>query len=139
VTSKGTSTKAFRPGDEKMVGGLFIAGLASDSVGSSLARDSAQQAKSSAMQNSTQLKQLEHHVERLSLLNQALWELLRGRLGMTDADLEKIAEEIDMRDGRADGKMTATPVKCPTCSRTCNSKHHQCLYCGQLFEKPLFG
>ena len=68
-----------------------------------------------------------------------MWELIRDRMNLTDADLERLANEVDMRDGQADGKITAQAVRCPSCSRVCNSKHHKCLYCGQLFEKPLFG
>ena len=125
------------------MGGLFMGGLGrsmtTNPVSNSLASSVAHEARKAATQSKTQLKHLEHQVGRLSLLNQALWELLRDRLGMTDADLEQLAQEIDMRDGKADGKISTTPVRCPSCGRTCNSKHAQCLYCGQLFEKPLFG
>lgn len=85
------------------------------------------------------VRDLEHHVARLSLLNQALWELIRERLQLTDADLERVAHDIDLRDGVEDGKITGTPVRCPSCGRVSNSKHYKCLYCGQLFEKPLMG
>jgi len=83
--------------------------------------------------------ELEHQVARLMLLNQALWELLRPRLKMTDADLEKFVHEVDMRDGVEDGKITHNAVKCPQCGRVSNSKHWKCLYCGLEFEKPIFG
>lgn len=87
---------------------------------------------------SNEVKLLQHQVERLSLLNQAMWELLRERGGMTDADLERKAQEVDMRDGVEDGKITATPVKCPQCNRISNSKHAQCMYCGLEFQKDMF-
>lgn len=86
-----------------------------------------------------EVKELTHQVQRLSLLNQALWELIRDRLQLTDAQLEEMARQVDLRDGVEDGKMTAQPVRCPACSRVSNSKHFKCLYCGQLFERPLFG
>ena len=85
------------------------------------------------------VRALETQVLRLSLLNQALWELLREKLQLTDADLERMAAEIDMRDGVKDGAISATPVKCPSCGRVVNSKHSKCMYCSQEFEKPLFG
>jgi hypothetical protein len=85
------------------------------------------------------VKELRHQVERLSLLNQALWELIRDKAGLTDADLERVAGEIDLRDGVADGKIGGGAVTCPTCRRVSNSRHYKCLYCGELFEKPLFG
>jgi hypothetical protein len=85
------------------------------------------------------VRELEHEIQRLKLLDQALWELLREKAGMTDADLERKAHEVDMRDGVKDGRMTYTPLRCPTCGRVSSSKHWRCLYCGQEFEKPVTG
>ncbi|MCC6144405.1 MAG: hypothetical protein IT368_11425 [Candidatus Hydrogenedentes bacterium] len=87
----------------------------------------------------SEVRDLRYQVERLALLNQALWELLRARLNLSDAELEAMAQQVDLRDGVADGKMTQQPVRCPTCARVSNSRHAKCLYCGQLFEKPIFG
>lgn len=96
-------------------------------------------AKRMQTSNQSDLKSLQSQVERLGLLNQALWELLQERLDITNADLEAKAQEIDLRDGKPDGKISEVAVRCPTCQRVCNSKHDKCLYCGTLFEKPLFG
>lgn len=85
------------------------------------------------------VRELRHQVERLALLNQAMWEILQSRLKVTDAELEKVAHDIDMRDGKADGKISAGAVRCPSCQRVSNARHYKCLYCGQLFEKPIFG
>jgi aspartate carbamoyltransferase regulatory subunit len=84
----------------------------------------------------SRMRDLEHEISRLSLLNQALWELIRERLNVTDADLEQKAREVDLRDGVEDGCITNTAVQCPRCGRISNSKHYKCLYCGQEFEKP---
>jgi hypothetical protein len=92
-----------------------------------------------AHETRTEVRDLKFQMERLILLNQALWELLRTRLNLTDADLEAMIHEVDMRDGVVDGKITSQPVRCPTCGRVSNSRHAKCMYCGQLFEKPLFG
>lgn len=87
----------------------------------------------------SRVRDLEQEVDRLKLLNQALWELLREKLKVTDAELEKHIATVDMRDGVRDGKMTTTALKCPSCSRVSSSKHWKCLYCGQEFEKPVMG
>jgi hypothetical protein len=84
------------------------------------------------------LRELQYQVARLALLNQALWELLSERLGLTEEDLLRLALDIDLRDGIPDGKITHRAISCPQCGRTVNSKHQRCLYCGQLFEKQLF-
>ena len=116
-----------------MGGGLWMSGL----------RTSSQPALTSTKtvdhQARTQIRELEYHVARLSLLNQALWELLRDRLGLADSDLERIAHAVDLRDGVEDGQITKRAVRCPTCGRISNSKHHRCLYCGQEFERPVMG
>jgi len=92
-----------------------------------------------SLENRGEIRELRHQVERLSLLNQALWELVRDRLNLSDGDLEQLAHAIDMRDGVEDGKITATPVRCPSCERVNSSRHPKCIYCGQWFEKPIFG
>lgn len=87
----------------------------------------------------TEFRELKDQIAKLALMNQALWELLCQRLQLTDDDLAKIAQEIDLRDGVADGKMTETAVRCPQCGRISNSRHWKCLYCGLQFEKPAIG
>jgi hypothetical protein len=85
------------------------------------------------------IRDLRHEVGRLQLINQALWELIRGRLNVTDAELEQKVTEIDLRDGVQDEAITIVPLKCPTCGRVSSSRHWKCLYCGQQFEKPAVG
>jgi hypothetical protein len=96
-------------------------------------------AENMALDSMEDIRELRHQVERLSLLNQALWELIRDKAGLTDKDLEQMANQIDMRDGSSDGKMGGGAVTCPTCHRVSNAKHYKCMYCGELFEKPAFG
>lgn len=83
------------------------------------------------------IRDLEFEVQRLQLLNQALWELLRGKLNLTDAELDQKVSDVDLRDGVKDGRITDIALKCPTCSRISSSKHWKCLYCGQEFERPI--
>ncbi|MBI1318657.1 MAG: hypothetical protein GC168_06880 [Candidatus Hydrogenedens sp.] len=116
--------------------GMFIGPL--DGMRDRIAQSAAAQANTQATANRTEIRELTEQVERLSLLNQALWELLSEKTGLTDADLERRARDIDLRDGKADGKMTRTAVRCPSCSRVNSSRHGQCMYCGTLFEKMLF-
>ncbi|MBI5091283.1 MAG: hypothetical protein HZB26_02440 [Candidatus Hydrogenedentes bacterium] len=120
-----------------MLGGIWYNGTQS----SSWAHDEAvMQATSQAQtDNAARVREVEREVERLKLLNQALWELLRARLNVTDADLEKVIRDVDLRDGVEDGRMTTTALKCPTCGRVSSSRHWKCLYCGQQFEKPIAG
>ena len=87
----------------------------------------------------SEIQDLRDQVAKLTLLSQALWELVRGRMQLTDADLEKMAQEVDLRDGVQDGRLSEHPLKCPRCGRVSNSRHKKCLYCGLLFEGDAFG
>ena len=120
--------------------GLWLAGLAGPSLDlASAASTVAPQAANLAYEQREAVRELTYQVQRLSLLNQALWELLRTRLSLTDEDLLRLAGDIDLRDGIEDGQMTARAVRCPSCQRISNSKHYKCIYCSQEFERPVFG
>lgn len=122
-----------------MAGMLWMGGMVAQGAEIANARAASSRAQSKAQNLEQRMLELEHHIGRLSLLNQALWELLRERAKLTDAQLEEKAREIDLRDGVEDGRMTDTPMQCPNCGRVSNSRHWKCLYCGLEFEKPVMG
>lgn len=99
-----------------------------------VAQSRAAQAQSAANEARGDIKDLERQLERMALLNQALWELVRERLHLTDADLERMAQEVDLRDGMADGRITRRAVRCPTCQRVNSTRHKKCIYCSTEFE-----
>ena len=75
-------------------------------------------------------QELRDRLDRLVLASMALWELLRERTDLTEEDLLKKVQEIDLRDGQADGRVTRPPRKCPKCGRVVSRRHARCLYCG---------
>ena len=58
----------------------------------------------------------------------------RGLGSSTDARVE----EIDLRDGRRDGKLTKNVTECPVCQRTMSRRYGRCFYCGHEGEKDPF-
>ena len=72
----------------------------------------------------------EERMEKLTLITMAMWELLRDNSKLTEAHLLEKVQEIDLRDGVPDGKVTAKVSQCPKCQRTMSPRHHTCLYCG---------
>lgn len=90
------------------------------------------QAKAKSSEASLRLVSLENNLRRLMLINQAMWELLRGQTSVTDEQLFEKIEEIDLRDGRLDGQFNpATVRQCSHCGRTLSRSHPRCIYCGQ--------
>ncbi len=120
---------------------FFMSGyfMAQESTTTREGRRAAHQALQGVNATRSEIQDLRDQVERLCLLNQAMWELVSERLHLTEDHLEKKAQEVDLRDGKADGKMTTHPLRCPQCHRVSNSRHKKCLYCGMLFEGSAFG
>ena len=93
---------------------------------------SAAEAKGKARSVGTDLHELEQRLDRALMACEAMWTLMRDKLGMTDVELIDRINDIDLSDGQLDGKVRKTPVSCPKCHRTISRKMPQCLYCGQI-------
>lgn len=77
------------------------------------------------------IQQLQQRVDRLSLLCQALFEELQKTSGLTEDRLKERMLEIDMRDGRRDGKLDMTAAgKCPDCGHPITRPRPNCFWCG---------
>jgi hypothetical protein len=116
----------------------FITDAGGASTERSLERIEREQARSSA--SSQDIARLERQVERLALASQALWELLRATGALSDEQLLAKMQEIDLRDGKVDGKMGAGRAECPECHRLSHTRHAACMYCGaELPRTHVFG
>ena len=47
-----------------------------------------------------------------------------------DVALEAKIQELHLRDGKLDGKLTLNPVNCTECGRKLHERRKTCLYCG---------
>jgi hypothetical protein len=86
-------------------------------------------AQNQAGQHAT-LGQIEERMDRLALICRAMLELMEERTGLTDEDLVKKIAEVDLRDGKADGKMSAIAKPCPSCGSMISPRFNRCLFCG---------
>lgn len=77
----------------------------------------------------------ERQIEHLTLMCQAMWELLGEQAGVTEAQLRAKVADIDTRDGRADGKISPSVFPCPSCGANCNSARQICTMCGEDLKK----
>ena len=97
-----------------------------------LARSDATDAKAAAREAKTESDLIRHDINRLLMITEALWTLLKKQCGYNDADLAALITEIDLRDGRLDGKTdTQSMVTCPSCGKTNSNRRPMCIYCGK--------
>ncbi len=119
-----------------MINGLFLATAAVDAAAQATKRIDVNVTGSAGAGNGirTKVESLGNDVEKLFMVTEALWTLLKEVNGLTDADLENVIQEIDLRSGKLDGKRARQerPV-CSACQRRNSGKTPNCMYCG----KPL--
>ncbi len=85
--------------------------------------------------SSTVALDISRRVDQLTLATMAMWELIRDQTALTEKDLLSKMEEIDLRDGKDDGKLVLGIKKCQACNRSVNPRHKKCIYCGVKLEK----
>ena len=86
------------------------------------------QTKIRAHQNESHLDVLSEKIDQLYVMNLAALELL-GDLGVSQTEIMSKIEEIDLRDGKADGKL-ALPTECSDCGHRIAKRRTHCFYCG---------
>jgi hypothetical protein len=79
-----------------------------------------------------EVAELEGEIERLMLITEALWRILKEKHGLDDNELVRQITMIDLEDGRLDGRKPATPPQpCPKCQRMLAKNRPRCLFCGE--------
>ncbi len=111
-------------GEHDMTGYWHLARLASVGEDASRAQSAARKAQGKA-------SDVDVRLERTVLACEAMWSILRDKLGVTDEELVERINDIDLSDGKLDGQVRKTAVACPKCGRTIARRFPQCMYCGQ--------
>jgi hypothetical protein len=85
---------------------------------------------------SQRLRELEQRYERMKLVTAALWQLLKVHNGLTDEDLKRYVEKVDLADGKLDGKIDrkGSAMDCPRCNRRILKSASVCPWCGHRAE-----
>jgi hypothetical protein len=105
------------------------------------AQSRAAHAQSVAEQLRWELDTLKRKSDALTLACQALWEIVRTEIGLSDSALLERMRDIDVRDGKLDGRITPRVAECPRCGRKSKATRKDCIYCGttlpteNVFEK----
>ena len=79
-------------------------------------------------QNKSHLDVLSEKIDQLYIMNLAALELLSD-LGVSKAEVMNKIEEIDLRDGKADGKVSPQ-TECTDCGHRVAKRRTHCFYCG---------
>jgi len=87
-------------------------------------------AKIKSRSNERDIASLEGKIDALSLACHAMWEVLREKHDLSDEQLEKKIQELDLRDGKLDGRLDMNVKNCPECGHKINKRHTNCFYCG---------
>ena len=107
-----------------MGGGNFNSGFASQTA--TAAERSAREAK-------TDVELMQHDIDRLLLVTEALWTFMKQQHGYTDDALAKVVGDIEARRGAgAAGIVKDPPVACAACGRVNTATRQFCIYCGKV-------
>lgn len=87
-------------------------------------------AKADARHANARAIDLERAVESLFMISMAMAKLLDERGVFSEQELEAKVREVDLSDGRLDGKVRLEPKSCPKCKRAVAARRRFCLYCG---------
>jgi len=113
-----------------MLNGLFVAGAVRQHAVATEAQLQSQTASNAASAARHQGEMLQADVDKLFMITQALWELLKTEHGYTDELLVNKITEIDLSDGKLDGKVARKErPDCPSCGRKMG-RHPVCVWCG---------
>lgn len=77
-------------------------------------------------------RNLEDELNRLKVITEAMWEIIREDGGHTETQLLRRMHQIEASDGALDDrKQLPKMTTCPQCGHTVTTRSSSCLYCGQ--------
>jgi hypothetical protein len=102
------------------------------------AASAAASAESAAREAQTNVEIFQHDIDRLLLVTEALWTLMKQQNGYTDDVLVGLIQQIEKEKAAANANATKDPpAPCPFCGRLNTATRSFCMYCGKaLPAKP---
>lgn len=85
--------------------------------------------------------ELRDRIDSLTLTCAAMWSILSERIGVTEAQLLDRMKQLDLADGRVDGRFTPASATCSSCKRRVVPTRGRCVYCGTVIagDSPFMG
>lgn len=110
---------------------FFYLGLYASTAGNGQVEQVRQDAAQADSKLKQELHQIEARLDRVQLACRAMMEIIVEELDMpADTIAQKIAE-IDLRDGKLDGRAGQSVLECVQCHRKTRASRGKCLYCGE--------
>lgn len=103
--------------------------VASGKSGGDLGRKTLDAARA-ATDATARIVKLEQRYEQLRLINMALWNLLKDRLQLSDADLAAHVDALRAEAATVGQDRNPELIECTKCRRKIPAKSATCLYCG---------
>ena len=89
--------------------------------------------------SSIKIKYLEHKIDKLYMITEALWLIIKEKNHIDDENLTELIAAIDLKDGKRDGKVaTSGPRNCTKCGRVNSIRQMYCIYCGTFLNTETF-
>ncbi|MFP3914637.1 MAG: hypothetical protein ACLFWM_07155 [Actinomycetota bacterium] len=104
----------------------YVMGQRSASQAASFARSAG---TADAMTSRMRMLDVDERIDRLVLLVEAMWSLLREQ-GFSDEELAERLMELDQADGSLDGRRVAPPSTCASCGSKVAAGLAACQFCG---------
>jgi hypothetical protein len=91
----------------------------------------ARSAAAKARETAVDVESMNYQIEKLLMITEALWNILKEKHSLTDEELINRVQDIDLQDGKLDGKVAKqVPSPCPKCGRRMGRNRVVCFYCG---------
>ncbi len=95
--------------------------------------------EASAQRAQQEISLFRQDIERLLMITEALWGILKEKHGYTDEELKRRVADVDLKDGRLDGRVAPTEaLDCPHCGYKTSKRRPLCLYCAKPLENDPF-
>jgi len=78
---------------------------------------------------------LKARVARLARICEAMWEILKEKNALPPDLLNLKVAELDLTDGKLNGRKANTVVNCKACNRVLQPGRQICLYCGAFSDQ----
>lgn len=92
------------------------------------------EAKAKANEANTNYLFLKQKVEKLMLITEAMWLILKETTKCTDEELKEKMRQLDLKDDKLEVKAS----KCPKCGKILQKNMPSCIYCGTQNEQEVF-